>query len=540
MKTTLLGLTFSAIAFGATAQSQYQRAHDLGSDDYVNRILVANGECIVAGSSTSNTTGTLFGSFLRAALDGSILETGGQAGGSGTDILSAISISSANEITLAGRSNSFSSTPANVQDHFVIRLDDAGDPAWITVFGSDSLDYTNAIAEANDGGVIAVGQARRRSVNRTDAVAVKLNATTGAVEWAKEIGFEFVNEVAYAVKPLGTGDGYLVLGYSGANVIGLNEAMVVVLDDDGNKQLAFLFGGPGDDDARAFIDGTGGFYIAGNTRNVGAGQGDAFLAKFVFVNDVPSLEWFKTYGGASNESLSTGLATEDGNILLIGSTQSFGAGGEAFAIKVDVDGNIVWSNVYGGANADYFQSIDNNGSGAYIAGGYSNSFGTNNDVWLVGIDADGGSECNFTSAEFVSSTIDNMIAYMDISSPSLDDITATDVSYTVRSTSTLAFENNNVTENTLCIATSVDNISNTGSMSVFPNPADNGLTTINAPFTGVAVLSITDMMGRIVFENRMNLTGPTMLNLASLPVGIYNLTVVDVDSQKRHVAKVVR
>jgi len=542
MKKILL-ILFTPFLFCEVSGQTFNKAYDLGADDYGNNIMLQNGSLMIVGSSTSNTGGTFCAAIMNADIDGVMSSNGGQVGGPGTEFGRDFYNSTSGELTILGRSNSFSTDPANVNDFMVMRFGNGGAPQWMTVFGSDSVDLAIDMTEANDGGVIVVGQSKRRHLQRIDAVAVKLSAADGSIEWAKEIGFEFINETAFNVKALGPGEGFAIVGYSGANIIGLNEAMVIILDDDGNKQFAFLFGGPFDDDARILLDaasGDDGFYVAGNTRNIGQGSGECFLAKFGFEGDDIVLDWFKTYGSAGNESLQSALKDGDDNILLVGTTPGFGNGQEGFLIKVDSDGEIIWSNVYGGSGNDFLQNVIEDGEGGYVAIGYSNSFGGNaNDVWIVRLDADGNSGCQQAEAAFVKTDIDPSVAYIVTSHEQIDNITSTDVAYTVRDASGLEFFDNEPSENDLCNPVSVEENVADNALSVFPNPAENGVFNVNVG-VGRNQILVIDAMGRELFASQTSQSSMTTIDLSNAPKGMYLLTVTDVVTGKRETSRLVK
>lgn len=542
MKKSLL-LLCAPFLFGQVSGQTFNKAYDLGADDYGNNIMLQNGELMVVGSSTSNTGGTFCAAVTMADLDGVMSSGGGQIGGSGTEFGRDFYVAGNGNMTVLGRSNSFTAVPQDNNDHMVLRFGDGGAPQWMTVFGSDSADLAIDMVEANDGGVIVVGQSKRRHAQRIDGVVIKLSAADGSIEWAKEIGFEFINETVFHVKALGEGEGYAIVGYSGANVIGVNEAMMVVLDDEGNKQFAILFGGPSDDDARTLLDGGAsgdGFYIAGNTRNIGQGSGECFLASFSFDNDEIVMDWFKTYGSAGNESLQAALRDADDNILLVGTTPVNGVGQEGFLVKVDADGNLLWSNLYGGDGNDFLQNVIEDGAGGYVAVGYSNSFGGNaNDQWIVRVDAAGNSGCQQTDAAFVAETIDESVVYLLADHSALDDITSTDVTLIVRDASALAFFDNEPTENDLCNPVSVDENVADNVLSVFPNPSENGVFNVMLG-EGSYQLSVSDITGREVFNSNALNGGQVVVDLSVVPSGLYLLNVTDREGLERTSYRLVK
>ena len=63
--------------------------------------------------------------------------------------------------------------------------------------------------------------------------------------------------------------------------------------------------------------------------------------------------WAKTYGGTGADRATDVQMTADGGYIVAGATDSYGAGGtDAWVLKLDSDGNVVWQNVYGGAGTD--------------------------------------------------------------------------------------------------------------------------------------------------------------------------------------------
>lgn len=80
-----------------------------------------------------------------------------------------------------------------------------------------------------------------------------------------------------------------------------------------------------------------------------------------------AIEWAKTYGGASSDTAQSIQQTSDGGYIVAGWTSSFGAGNDdAWVLKLDPSGDVVWQKTYGGANNDYAYSIQQTSDGGYI------------------------------------------------------------------------------------------------------------------------------------------------------------------------------
>ncbi len=112
----------------------------------------------------------------------------------------------------------------------------------------------------------------------------------------------------------------------------------------------------------------------GYTNSSGKGKKDMFLAKFDMAGN---LKWAKTYGGDGDEDGYSLQQTNDGGYILIGSTSSYGSGGDVFIVKTNASGSLVWSKAYGGSKEEIGRGIIELSDGSYmaLAQTQSNSFG---------------------------------------------------------------------------------------------------------------------------------------------------------------------
>ena len=99
----------------------------------------------------------------------------------------------------------------------------------------------------------------------------------------------------------------------------------------------------------------------------------------------------KAFGGALSETGTCIQNTPDGNYIISGYTTSFSAPDrDAYLLKTDASGNLLWSYTYGGASDEvcYYVSVCNDGG--FILTGGTNSFGSGqNDLYLIRTDASG-------------------------------------------------------------------------------------------------------------------------------------------------------
>ncbi len=83
----------------------------------------------------------------------------------------------------------------------------------------------------------------------------------------------------------------------------------------------------------------GGYYVLGETDSRGAGNRDFFLLKMSAEGEEL---WARTYGTPAREWPFGLLLLNDGDLLIYGRTESDGEDEDAYALRVDLEGDAVW------------------------------------------------------------------------------------------------------------------------------------------------------------------------------------------------------
>ena len=149
----------------------------------------------------------------------------------------------------------------------------------------------------------------------------------------------------------------------------------------------------------------------------------------------PSVSYSIAFGGTGEDNIYYVIKLSDGNYLSCGFTEShngdfdaLNGGADAFLMKTDNTGNIIWKNTYGGSRDEVFYNIIETATGDIIAAGASGSNdrqvsnhhgapGTD-DIWLVKTNSSGQlikercyggsqSESTFDLGQWNGLTIDN-------------------------------------------------------------------------------------------------------------------------------------
>lgn len=113
----------------------------------------------------------------------------------------------------------------------------------------------------------------------------------------------------------------------------------------------------------------GGFFVVGTTNLQFEPEqlGDVYLLR---TDAAGEILWEKTYGVEGFDAGQSISETGDGNLLIAGTTTSFGAQGmDAYVLKVDRDGKELWSKIYGGPLDETVGAVGQTPDGSYILGG---------------------------------------------------------------------------------------------------------------------------------------------------------------------------
>ena len=139
------------------------------------------------------------------------------------------------------------------------------------------------------------------------------------------------------------------------------------------------FGRPGADDANAVVELADGFLIAGQTTDPATNHFDAVLLR---ADKNGAVLWQKTYGGAENDVFNEVSPANDGGFIAWGSTRTDNQGNtDAWLVKTDDMGNLLWQRTIG--TPAFFEGalgriVPVPGgyllSGVRTTGGYSQSF----------------------------------------------------------------------------------------------------------------------------------------------------------------------
>ncbi|NQV19234.1 MAG: T9SS type A sorting domain-containing protein [Armatimonadetes bacterium] len=287
---------------------------------------------------------------------------------------------------IAGRTESFG---AGERDFWLVKTDENGNEEWNQTYGGSGWDGAHSVQQTTDGGYIIAGYTNSYGVGPKDFWLIKTDEN-GNEEWNQTYGGSEL-EHAYSVQQT-TDGGYILAGWTNSFAY-FSDIWLVKTDEFGNEEWNQNYGHVTVSEGAASVQQTtdGGFILAGY-KSFDLDESDFLLVK---TDEDGNEEWNQTYGGIYNAGASSVQQTTDGGYIIAGGIDSYGGLLDFFLVKTDGNGNEEWNQTYGGNSHESASSVQQTTDGGYIIVGYTNSYGAGQaDFWLVRLDTEVSMEVN--------------------------------------------------------------------------------------------------------------------------------------------------
>lgn len=255
---------------------------------------------------------------------------------------------------------------------------------WSKCYGGTKGDGISCMIEANDGGLMVVGSNKSKDGNLTVSTDNKFfwvakMSKDGVIEWQKYYGNNESGLYSIAKYPTG---GYVLCGGSykiGGDVTnnkGMFDYWVVRINDTGKIIWQKNYGGSEMDFAdKIVVDKVGNIYVGGTSLSYDGDIKNPHIT-FPFVcleiwmiklDPDGNLIWEHSYGGTRDDYFSDMCLTPDSDLLFCGSVDSYNGdvvgnhlgftSSDAWAVKIDSSGAILWQRACGGIWEESFESV---------------------------------------------------------------------------------------------------------------------------------------------------------------------------------------
>jgi hypothetical protein len=314
-----------------------------------------------------------------------------------------------------------------------------GELSWVKIFGGTDEDIAHAIIQTQDGGFAVFGNTKSNDGDITDKIyegsdlwLLKFNADAD-LEWSKTYGGSGDDRGHSLVQT--TDGGYMLLGYSkssdgiASNNEGQHDNWIIRVDELGVFMWERSFGFLGHDHAYNIIQTSdGGFLFNGFldvTASNGAGNkaddksssrhgvGEFWCHK---IDAQGTLEWRNYFGGTSNDRSYDSVELENGNFVLVGTSESTDVditnpkgSYDIWVVTIDSKGQLLWEKSLGGTQTDRANAVLEDQNGNIVV--FGNSFSSDGDIsyskgssdfWIITLDFNGEllSEASFGGSDF--------------------------------------------------------------------------------------------------------------------------------------------
>ena len=266
------------------------------------------------------------------------------------------------------------------------------DSLWSFIWGGAESDAIRGIYEHPDGSVYVAGYTYSYGAGGCDFWFAKINSD-GTQAWTRTYGGE-QGEWCIELQPAPDG-GFLLAGSTGSFGSVGDDYWLLKVDANGDSLWSQLYGDEHDNGCYALtLAADGGCIMAGFIEDGPAGWDDFEVVR----TDAAGAElWTAYFGGEGQDRCWDVLERENGDIILCGYTGSYGSGGDGWLLAISAEGDSLWSRTFGGVEHDDCKRVIETSDGGFLLSLASVSFGPGNyDYWLVKTDANGDIEWHQT------------------------------------------------------------------------------------------------------------------------------------------------
>ncbi|MDD5506930.1 MAG: T9SS type A sorting domain-containing protein [Bacteroidales bacterium] len=276
------------------------------------------------------------------------------------------------------------------EDVVLLKTDAFGEQQWKKYIGHQHRDQGFCVRELSDGYIIT---GHTMSYTEPGDIYAVRTDTEGNVIWDNYFGTNQI-DYSYDITPAPDGQ-FLIAGTMGGfyNVdltifrIPDCDALLVRINGEGEQVWQKLYGGDGHDWFWSVSPSPQeGYYCLGSTQSYGWGSFDMYLVK---IDDAGEELWYKTFGGSRFDYGQSLSVAPDGNLYLLGTTQSFGQNGstDLYLVKTDPLGEKIWELVIGGDYSDYGHCVRATPEGGCVILGDYQWADETKDIYLIRIDS---------------------------------------------------------------------------------------------------------------------------------------------------------
>ena len=297
--------------YNSSGTLQWQKTLGGTGNEIVYSFAIDSSDNIIVAGYIDDSTGSIDILIAKYNSSGSLLWQKTLIG-TGSDNAQSVAIDSLDNIIVAGYI-----TYSNSNDFLIAKYNSSGSLLWQKALGGRGNDQAYSVAIDSLDNIIIAGS------TDYDFLIAKYNSS-GSLLWQKTLGGGGLgnNEFAYSVA-IDSSNNIIVAGTSSGS--GGSDFLIAKYNSSGTLLWQKTLGGTGSDVAYSVaIDSSNNIIVGGWTTSSGYGSNDVLISKY---NSSGSLLWQKTLGGTGNDYARSVAIDSSDNIIVAGSTDSSGSGG---------------------------------------------------------------------------------------------------------------------------------------------------------------------------------------------------------------------
>lgn len=274
-------------------------------------------------------------------------------------------------------------------DALLVKLTENGDTLWTKTYGGGNPDNANIVCQTPDSGFVLMGATQSFSMGAASDFYLIKTDKNGVQQWQQVYGTTASEDCVSGQITLD--GGYVMSGHKS------NELHIVKTDATGGFEWQQTYTGTKNlGFIKQLADST---YILTGAKTVSGFGDQAYMMK---LNKLGGIIWQKDYGTTTNDIFYTQpVILSDGSIVVGGRTM-LGSIPIGMLIKTDSAGNQQWLRTYY-ANTlidNYVYDLKQTADGGFIIVG--TGYITSQDAWVVKVDSNGCevANCNVSVEEF--------------------------------------------------------------------------------------------------------------------------------------------
>ena len=256
--------------------------------------------------------------------------------------------------------------------------------SWRRVYGGFDNDLCTALRVAAPDRFVAVGSTGSFGNGSSDIYLFEVNES-GVRNWSRTIGGLGI-EQAQDMRVASNGD-LIIAGFIFEGPETGYDGLLIRTDPAGEVLWQRTYGGADWDfinQVKVLDD--GGLLLVGQTFSAGEAGGNAWLLRTDAMGDVI---WERTLGGSGEHDGRSAAPTADGGLVMVGSFRSVAGDLDGFLARYDASGELQWWLALGGDSLDIARDVVHTTDGGYSIVGTTRSFSPFHESWHVRLDAVG-------------------------------------------------------------------------------------------------------------------------------------------------------